>query len=202
MKVLVLGGTGIISGAVVAELLQQGHHVSLLNRGNQPTPRGVTHISADYRDPPALAAALAPHRFDAAIDFLCFTPEHAAGVHAALAGRCGRYVFISSATVYRKPHDLPVTEHHPLGNSRSAYARRKQSCETWFLERGDSLPVTVVRPSHTFSERWIPSPLHGTDFTVAKRILDGRPIIVHDHGQSLWALTAADDFAVGLVGPR
>ena len=200
MDVLIIGGTGNISGAVVALLRELGHGVSLLNRGSHPAPAGVTQLTADCRDPDALAAALDGRTFDVAIDFLGFTVEQVERVHAALAGRVARYVFISSATVYRKPHDLPVTEDHPRGNQWSAYARNKAACEDWLLERGGTLPVTVVRPSHTFCERWIPSPLHGFDFTVARRILDQREIVVHDDGQSLWALTAAEDFARGLVG--
>lgn len=201
MNVLVIGGSGNISGAVVDELRAQGRGVTLLNRGNQPAPDGVEQLIADCRDPVALGTALEGRRFDAAIDFLGFTTGQVAAVYAHLAGAVGRYVFISSATVYRKPHELPVTEDHPRGNPWSAYARDKQACEDWLLERsGEGFPVTVVRPSHTFCQRWIPSPLHGFDFTVARRILDGREIVVHDSGQSLWALTAAEDFAVGLAG--
>lgn len=200
MRVLIIGGTGNISRATVAHLLAEGHQVTLLNRGSSPPPDGAEQRTADCRDPAALDTALAGGSWDAAVDFLGFTVEQVERIHAALVGKVARYAFISSATVYRKPHELPVGEDHPRGNEWSAYARNKAACEDWLLERGERLPVTIVRPSHTFSERWIPSPLHGFDFTVARRILDGREIVLHDSGRSLWALTASEDFAVGLTG--
>lgn len=200
MHILVIGGSGTISTAVVAELRHQGHRVTLCNRGRRPPPPGCDHLRCDRADPEAFAAAVDGHRFDAAIDFVCFDPADAAGAHRALAGRCDQYVFISSATVYRKPHRLPVHEDDPCGNPVSPYAERKRRTEDWLLARGESLPVTVVRPSHTICDGYLPSPMHGGDFTIAARIRAGRPILVHDSGRSLWAVTAAEDLAVGLVG--
>ncbi|MDA3963760.1 MAG: NAD-dependent epimerase/dehydratase family protein [Planctomycetota bacterium] len=200
MDVLIIGGSGNISGAVVTLLLEQGHAVTLCNRGSQPAPAKCDHIACDRTDPEAFAAAIGGRHFDAAIDFFCFKPEHAAGAHRALAGHCDHYLFISSATVYQKPHQVPVQEGDPRGNPASPYAENKRLTEDWLLAHQDALPLTIVRPSHTFCERWIPSPLHGADFTVAARIRASKPIIIHDDGRSLWALTTAEDFAVGLCG--
>lgn len=199
MRILILGGTGNISSAVVADLVARHHAVTITTRGKRPVPAGVETVVAERHDATALAAAT-PGTWDAVIDFLCFTPEHAAEAHAAFAGRCGQYLFISSATVYAKPHQVPVVESDPLGNSESAYAQAKQATESWLLERHQALPVTVVRPSHTFGHTWIPSPFSGCDFTVCQRILAGKPVILHDQGRSLWALTPADDFAAALAG--
>jgi nucleoside-diphosphate-sugar epimerase len=199
MEILVIGGSGNISAAVVDRLLANGHQLTLFNRGTSSTP--CTHVRGDRHDGAAFTRLMEGRRYDAVIDFLCYTPAHAAMAHTALRGRCGHYVFISSATVYRKPHRLPVREDDPKGNDQSEYATAKLACEHDLMAlHGHDFPVSVVRPSHTFGETWIPSPISGCDFTVCARVLAGKPVVVHDDGRSLWALTAADDFARGLAG--
>ena len=201
MDILIIGGTGNISRAVVENLRDTEHSITLLNRGSTPAPDGTTQIVCDRSNGPALAAALGNTHFHCVIDFLCFTPADAAILHEAINGRCDHYMFISSATVYAKPHDIPVRETAAKGNPVSDYAQQKLATEEWLLARQEEgFPVTIVRPSHTFGEQWIPSPISKADFTIAKRILDGKPIIIHDEGYSLWALTAADDFARALLG--
>lgn len=202
MNILLIGGTGNLSGALATHLHSAGHTVSLLTTGRRPTPSGMNSIHADRTDPAALALAVGNREFDAVVDFLGFQPQDIRTAHKTFRSRIGQYVFISSATVYKKPHrHLPITEDTPLGNRFSEYARGKIACERLLGKfHSPDFPVTVVRPSHTFGHTWIPSPISGTDFTVAARILSGRPVLVHDHGQSLWTLTAASDFASGLAG--
>lgn len=202
MKVLVIGGSGNISSDVAAALQARGDEVTVVTRGKTALPRGVRHRKADRRDAKACREALASFRGDAVINFLGFSPGDCELDFEVLRGRIGQYIFISSATVYQKPHSrLPLTEATSLGNPFSDYAQGKIACEK-FLEsvHGSDFPVTIVRPSHTFGRQWIPSPLNGSDYTVAARITAGKPIIVHDDGRSLWTLTAAADFAAGLVG--
>ena len=201
MNILIIGGTGNISRAVVENLIQRQHQVTLLNRGTTPAPAGTQHIACDRSDTVALKTALHDKSFDCIIDFLCFTLLDAANIHAAVAGNCQQFIFISSATVYAKPHNIPVQESAAKGNPVSEYAQQKLATEQWFLEQhAKGFPLTIVRPSHTFGEQWIPSPISKADFTIARRILDGKPIIVHDNGTSLWALTPADEFARALIG--
>jgi nucleoside-diphosphate-sugar epimerase len=202
MDILLIGGTGNLSGALAEHLRDTGHAVTLLTTGRRPVPPGMAVLHADRNAPAAFAAAVDGRRFDAVVNFLGFQPPQIRADHRLFRGRLGQYVFISSATVYRKPHRrLPLTEDSPLGNRFSEYARGKIACER-LLQRlhAPDFPVTIVRPSHTFGPSWIPSPLSGSDFTVAARILAGRPVLVHDQGQSLWTLTAASDFAAGLAG--
>jgi len=202
MKILIIGGTGNISSEVARELHERSNKVTLVTRGNRPIPGDYEHIKADRADADGFAKALENHGCDVVIDFVCFEAEDAGQSYEVFKGTVAQYIFISSATVYRKPHDeLPITEDSPLGNPFSDYAQKKGECEEYFMSvHGDRFPVTIVRPSHTFGNSWIPSPLNGTDYTVAARIEAGRPIIIHDDGQSLWTLTAASDFAVGLAG--
>ncbi len=114
-----------------------------------------------------------------------------------------QYLFISSTTVYEKPpRHLPVTESARLGNAWWEYAQKKVQCEEWLRQRWEAsrFPVTIVRPSHTYSKRWIPNAISSSSHTFAARLLEGKPVFVHDDGTSPWTLTATSDFAVGLAG--
>lgn len=203
MRVLITGGTGTISRAVVARALAEGHDVAVLNRGNrEPLPDGVEHLVADAHDDASLLAALGEREFDAFVQFVAFTADHVERDLRLLAGRVGQYVLISSASTYAKP--LPhhvITEDTGQANPHSAYARHKIACED-VLRRSDAgFDWTIVRPSHTYGERMIPVNLHmGKPWAITQRILDGRPVLMHGDGESLWTFTWNDDFAVGLVG--
>lgn len=203
MDILFIGGTGNLSSECAAVLHGQGHRLALLTRGRQPVPAGYEAICADHADAAALATALAGRRFDAAVSFIGYDVPDVQRDAELLRGRVGHYVFISTTVVYRKPPSrLPVTEDEPQGNAFSLYGRRKQACEEYLLDRlrVDGFPVTIIRPSHTYSCRWIPNPVTSVGYTVAARIRQGRPVFIHDDGQGLWTLTAAEDFAVGLAG--
>ncbi|MDR2591839.1 MAG: NAD-dependent epimerase/dehydratase family protein [Chitinispirillales bacterium] len=202
MDILIIGGTGNISSEATELLISQNHNLTLLNTGRHPTPRGCRHIKADRFNPQEFENALKDLSFDAVLDFMAFTPDNCRNAYKTLRGRTAQYIFISSATVYAKPHTkLPITEETPRGNPFWPYAQDKTACEE-YLESvmGDGFPVTIVRPSHTFGRTWIPSPINGSGFTVAARILAGKGFIIHDKGESLWTLTASSDFAKGLAG--
>lgn len=203
MEVLFIGGTGNISTECVDLLLKEGHAVSVLTRGRNPVPAGVNELNADRNDAAALSAVLKNSAFDVVINFLGFTPQQIDLDWEVLKGRTAHYVFISSCTVYAKPHQaLPLREESPTGNRFSEYARNKAACEERLHELHDaqSFPVTIVRPSHTYSKRWLPNVVSSAGFTFGRRLLDGKAVFVPGDGQSLWTLTAAEDFAVGLAG--
>ena len=202
MRVLFIGGTGTISAACVRAAIAAGHEVSVLNRGSgrRPLPAEVHEIVADIRDEVASRAALDGTSFDVVADFLSFTPEHVATALRLVEGRCGQYIFISSASAYDKPPKrLPVTESTPLRNPFWKYSRDKIACEDLLVgayrERG--LPVTIVRPSHTYDHALLPTAGGWTDIA---RMRAGKPVVVHGDGTSLWTLTHSDDFAVAFTG--
>ena len=201
-SILYIGGTGTISAACVRRSVALGHEVAVLNRGSarRPIPSEVELIEADIRDASAVRAALGDRRFDVVAEFLAFTPDHIATDLELFEGRTGQYVFISSASAYEKPpRRLPVTESTPLRNPFWQYSRDKIACEDILVaahrERG--LPVTIVRPSHTYDERLLPTLGGWTDIA---RMRAGRPVIVHGDGTSLWTITHSDDFAVAFTG--
>jgi nucleoside-diphosphate-sugar epimerase len=157
-------------------------------------------LAGDIRDRTSAEAALANHTFDVVVDFIAFTPEHVAADLALFRGRCGQYVFISSASAYQTPPaHLPVTESTPLDNPFWAYSRDKIACEEALLAayRRDKFPFTVVRPSHTYDRTLLPC--HG-GYTVIHRMRQRKPVIVHGDGTSLWTLTHHEDFARAFVG--
>lgn len=201
-SILYLGGTGTISAACVRRSVERGHDVTVVNRGSarRALPDAVTEVSANVHDPAALRDALGNREFDAVADFLSFSPDDVEGSLDVFEGRTGQYIFISSASAYQKPPaQLPVTEQTPLINPFWQYSRDKIRCEDLLFgahrERG--LPVTVVRPSHTYDEQSIPTLGRWTDIA---RMRAGRPVIVHGDGTSLWTITHADDFAVAFAG--
>ena len=205
MKVLFLGGTGNISTACVERALAEGHEVAVLNRGQRASPFGnrVTVLKGERDDARRLEDAAAGNSYDAVVDFLGYRPEQVEAALSAFEGRVGQYVFISTAAVYaRHAAHYVLTEDTPLGNPYWEYGRLKIACEEILLrahrERG--FPATVVRPSYTYGETWIPSGFGGQDYTVVNRMRSGQPIVCHGDGTGLWTMTASADFAIGLVG--
>jgi nucleoside-diphosphate-sugar epimerase len=205
MRVLSIGGTGNISTAVTTLLVERGVELSVFNRGRRATAlaEGVRQIHGDIRDPAGVAEALRGEEFDVVVDWLAYMPEHVETDIALFAGRTAQYVYISSASAYLKPSpQFPITETAPLGNPHWQYARDKIACELRLRreheERG--FPVTIVRPSYTYGETWIPAIIAGWDYTLVDRMLHGRKVIVPGDGHSLWTMTYNTDFARGLAG--
>lgn len=205
MKVLFIGGTGVISSACVKQALQKGWSVTVLNCGNRPAPEGCAQIVCDINDETASAKALEGMYFDVVAQFFAFTPEQVKRDTRLFAGKAGQYIFISSASAYQRtsPGHM-TTESTPLHNPHWQYSRDKAACEAVLKEAyvQNGFPATIVRPSHTYDETSIPVAIHGANgpWQVARRILDGKPVIVHGDGTSLWTLTHSSDFAVGFVG--
>ncbi len=202
MKVLFIGGTGVISSACAALAVARGSDVYLLNRRQsaRPVPDGARLLRGDVRDPGSVAAALGGQKFDAVVDWIAFTPQHIETDLALFAGRTAQYIFISSASAYQKPvASLPITESTPLRNPYWDYSRAKIACEERLMQayREQGFPVTIVRPSHTYDRTKVP--LYGYYATI-DRMRRGKPVVVHGDGTSLWVLTHHADFARGFVG--
>ena len=210
MKILLIGGTGTISLAVTKLLAQQGHEVILLNRGcrNNKLPENVRTIQCDISDEADAAAKLADMSFDCVGEFIGFVPSQAERDFRLFSGKTKQYIYISSASAYQKPlADCVITESTPLSNPHWQYSRDKIACEEYLMKqyRENGFPVTIVRPSHTYDERSVPLGVHGDkgSWQVVKRIMEGKPVIIHGDGTSLWTITHNSDFAkayAGLVG--
>lgn len=208
MQLLFIGGTGLISSASTRLALERGHRVTLLNRGqtgHTPPPPGAEVVHADVRDPASVAAALGSRTFDAVVNWIAFTVPQVEQDLASFRGRCGQYVFISSASAYQKPpRSYLVTEDTPLENPHWEYSRNKAACERRLMEAwaGEKFPATIVRPSLTYGPVQIPLALGawGAPYTLIRRARAGKPLVVPGDGTSLWPVTHNTDFAAGLLG--
>jgi nucleoside-diphosphate-sugar epimerase len=203
MKILFIGGTGNISAECAALLHQQGHEIYVVSRGRSTVPPEYRTIQADRKDLQPMRAALGSARPEVVVNFLGYEVSDVQLDYELFRGGVRQYIFISSTTVYaRPPRRLPWTEAAPLGNSFWDYAQKKLECEEWLKARHekDGFPVTIVRPSHTYSKRWVPNPISSSSYTFASRMEQGKPVFVPDSGENQWTVTAASDFAVGLGG--
>jgi nucleoside-diphosphate-sugar epimerase len=203
LRILFIGGTGILSSACGERVVAAGHSLTLLNRGRatiRPAASGAELLRADIRDPEVVRAAIGEREFDVVVNFIAFTPDHVLSDVDMFAGRVGQYVFISSASAYQKPpRRVPVTESTPLHNPFWPYSQAKIACEEALIGayRDKDFPVTIVRPSHTYDQTSIP--IHG-GWTQIDRMRRGLEVVVHGDGTSLWTLTHHVDFAKGFVG--
>ena len=203
LRVLFIGGTGNISAECAALAAREGHEVAVLSRGCRNVPTLYRSFVADRKSAAAMRAALAGWTPEVVVNFLGFEEQDLKTDCEVFGRRIQQYVFISSATVYSKPPTrLPITEREPLGNPWWDYAAKKMACEQWLRERCEAsdFPVTIVRPSHTYSKLWVPNGVSSGSYTFAQRLEQGKPVYVHDNGETPWTLTAASDFAIGLTG--
>jgi nucleoside-diphosphate-sugar epimerase len=207
MRVLFIGGTGIISTASTRLAIERGIDLTLLTRGQHYSDlqAGVHTVRADIDDPAAVARALADTTFDAVVDWIAFTPAQVERDLALFRGRTRQYIFISSASAYQKPvgHYL-ITESTPLANPYWQYSRDKIACEEFLMKayREEGFPITIVRPSLTYGDTQIPLAVNSwpKSYTIVDRMRRGQKVIVPGDGTSLWVITHNSDFAKGLVG--
>ncbi len=213
MKALFIGGTGTISTAISKKLLLQDWELYLLNRGSRNAvltegAEGLTgkliEIQCDINDEADAALKLRDLSFDVVADFIAFGSDQVERDFRLFKDKTKQYIFISSASAYQKPlSDYRVSEATPLANPYWEYSRNKIECEDFLMKmyREQGFPVTIVRPSHTYDERSIPLGVHGRNgsYQVVKRIMDGKPVIIHGDGSSLWTMTHNSDFANAFI---
>jgi len=211
MKVLLLGGTGCIGGDIAALAAQKSDiELYLLNRGNRPmfVPEGAHCIQGDISKPEELRAKLEGMTFDVVADFLCYGVDQLESNLGLFRDRCGQYIFISSGAVYRTRSQCEIiTEDKTMvGNTVWSYGRNKILCERRLEAEHESsgLDYTIVRPAFTYNKLRILHPVgppHQTySWTIANRILQGRPLLMHDDGNALCTVTHTEDFAKAFVG--
>lgn len=207
MKALFIGGTGTISMAISKLLLKKGWDLYLLNRGNRNIEelKGAHFITVDVNNEAAVAKAIEGMHFDVVGEFIGFVPSQLERDYRLFKGKCNQFIYISSASAYQKPcSNVVISEKTPMANPYWEYSRNKIACEDYLMKlyREEGFPVTIVRPSHTYDERSVPLGVHGNkgSWQVVKRIKEGKPVIIHGDGLSLWTITHNSDFAKGYVG--
>ena len=201
LRVLFLGGAGMIGSAAAAAVIGEGHELTVITRGEprRPLPESARHVRGDIYDAAALTAVVTGSDYDVVVNWVGYDPDQIAWHPRLLTGRIGQYVFISTCSVFARPvPTLPVTESSPRRQPVFRYARDKIACENLLEEsyRALGLPLTIVRPFHTYDQTVVPL-LAG--WTAIERMRAGQPMIVHGDGTSLWTLMHSNDFARALV---
>lgn len=213
MKILIVGGTGIISAAVSRELINQGHELWLINRGSRKDISfpNAHILQCDISDTTFIQKQIASEYFDCIADFIIQKPEHIDRDYKLFSNHTKQYIFISSACIYQKPlSHYEITESTPIYNPYWDYAQNKIACEIRLQEiyRSTGFPITIIRPGHTYDEKWLPLAISGAHgcYSVIKRIKEEKSTIIPGDGTSLWTVTHNSDFArafAGIVGnPR
>lgn len=204
MRVLVIGGTGLISTAIVNRLLEAGHEPVLINRGESPSrlQGSVRTILGDRQDFEGFARAMDGVEVDAVIDMLTYdraTAEHAVSV---FQGRISYYLFCSTVCVYGGPlSTIPALESEPR-TPVSVYGQKKVDAEVVFMaaHAKSGFPVTMFRPSHCYGPGQPLLDIWGYDASLVTRLREGKPILVAGDGHGLWQPGHVNDMAKGFVG--
>ena len=208
-RALFIGGTGTISTAITKRLSEsEDWQLYVLNRGNRNNvlpPNVNSIVVSDVNNEAEVSAKLAGLSFDCVCDFICFEPQQIERDYRLFRNRTRQFMVISSASAYQKPlANYLITESTPLANPYWEYSRNKIKIEDFLMRkyREEQFPITIVRPSHTYDERSVPLGVHGRNgsWQVIKRMLDGKPVILHGDGTSLWTFTHNSDFAKAFVG--
>lgn len=205
MKILIIGGTGVLSSPVTNEAIRRGISVTMINRGNRRIPKGVEHVKADKNDLQTIAKALEGREFDAVMDFLCYTDSETKRSFNFYSDYTAQYFYISSCAVYDTTKSEICYEDSPKVLPVWKYSVDKWESEQNLMKlAADSkTKVTIIRPCVTYGDTRIPygiSPIYGYHWTLAARILAGKPIIRWNGGANRCNMTRVEDFAVGVVG--
>jgi nucleoside-diphosphate-sugar epimerase len=202
MRVCIVGGTGNISSSIVRLLLEQGHNVTIFNRGqHKPVPDGVQLIQGDRYHREDFESKMQAAKFDAAIDMICFTPEDARSSVRAFRD-VGQFVMTSTVCTYGIDYDwLPVTEDHPL-RPFTDYGRNKTAADAVFLEAHycDGFPVSIIKPSTTYGPQQGLIRQIAWDYSWIDRIRKGKPILVCGDGNAIHQFLHVDDAALAFAG--
>jgi nucleoside-diphosphate-sugar epimerase len=212
MRILLIGGTGLISTGIVKHLQRRrGCEIHMLNRGQRENTLAgnVTHIAGDRNDFAAFEARFANEKFDVVIDMICFTRQQAESDLRAFAGRCGHFIFCSTVCTYgvKIPPNVVVDESFPQ-EPISEYGRNKLECERIFLgaHAGKAVNVTIIRPSSTYGPGGRLIDNLEFDPVAWDRIERGKPVLCSGDGMGLWVSTHRDDcgklFAYAAGNPR
>lgn len=203
MNVLIIGGTGLISTAITRQATAAGHDVTVFTRGRTDAalPESVDHVTGDRTDRDALERARDAVSLGCVIDMVGFDPADVETAIEVFAGHVDQYVFCSTVDVYHRPVEtMPIRERAAREPPVSEYGADKAACEDRLFDayRSDGFPATIIRPWHTYGEG---GGLIDTlsSATYVDRLRNGKPIVVHGDGTSVWGPCHRDDVAAAFV---
>ncbi len=210
MRVLIIGGTGLISVGIVKHLQARGADITMFNRGKRENnfPASIRQLTGDRNEFDVFERRFAGDRFDVVIDMIAFSPQQARSDVRAFGGRCTHFIFCSTVCSYgvKIPSYAVVDEQFPQ-EPISEYGKNKLACEQIILEahQTGAFAGTIIRPSHTYGEgsplidQLEPNPV------AWDRMLKGKPVLMAGDGLGLWNSTHRDDvgklFAYASLNP-
>jgi nucleoside-diphosphate-sugar epimerase len=203
VNILLIGGLGNIGTPITHQLASMGHTVYVLGRKQRVQEQlPFTYISGDTQDIDLLQSLQENYHIEIVINFAIQTTTQAEANIAAFANKIKQFIFISTVTVLDREKSVVLTEESKCGNPYSAYAQSKIKCEQLFLDahRNQHFPVTIVRPSQTYSNDKFPLSVKGKSYwSVIDRILHNKPVIIHGDGTSTWVSMHSNDFCRGFI---
>lgn len=206
MKVLVIGGKGMISRQIVNQLLIANHEVTIFDKDASPaTSRNeVRQISGDKFNRHEFESSMRKEKFDVVIDMLCFNSDDAVSVVNAFRGNVEQLIITSSVAAYNRPtKSMPIREECEQLNQQSlwAYGIQKANVERYLSEViiSESYPITIVRPSLTYGVGAVNVGVLRQNYGIVDRIRKGKPLVMFGDGKTPWSFTFAPDLAKGFV---
>lgn len=208
MKILFIGGTGVLSRDIVNLSVKSGYDVYLLNRGshNECMPKACHYIKGDIRNSVECKEILSKYYFDVVADFVSYNVEQIKTTIDIIKGKCTQYIFVSSICSYRRAsEDFPIMEDSVQPNDRLTYGIDKYECEKYLRENEWNFEYTIVRPYITYGDTRIPlglAPQIRYHWTIVARMLSGKPMFYWNDGGHIpkCNITHTEDFAVGFCG--
>lgn len=190
-NILIIGGTRNMGHSLALRLLEDGHHLTILNRGIDPDtlPDSIHRLRADRTDPNQMRRALLAKSFDVVVDMVMFKGEEAQNLVELLHDRVGHYLFLSTGQVYLVREDIerPFREENYHGrlipppkdvtfaHEEWKYGYDKRMAEDTFAEawQNRQFPYTALRLPMVNSERDGFNRL----YNYVLRLSDGGPIV-------------------------
>ena len=212
MKVLILGGTGVISRSIVDSMLEKNYEVTVFNRGKKVLPfKGeVKQLVGDKTNRAEFESSMKKTKYDVVIDMLCFNEEDAKSTVRAFRDNVAQIIITSSVAAYKRPYNtVPTLEDSEelWDNPIFPYAFHKAEMERYLHKeiKEEKLPITIIRPSLTFGPGAANIGILRQNFGIVDRIRKGKPLIMFGDGSTSWNFTFAPDLARGyaeLAGNR
>lgn len=206
MRILVLGGTGVISRAIIKEGLDRGHEMIAFNRGTKRSgcEKRITTIIGDRTDREDFAEKMKDLSVDVVIDMISYDDEDARQTVEVFRDKAKQLIFTSSTAAYKRPyHTLPIREagEEICDDPSFPYAYKKGRMEKFLSEvmREGQIPVTIIRPSLTFGEGCANIGVLRQNYNIVHRIRNGKPLVLPGDGVSAWSFTFAPDLAKGYL---
>ena len=206
MKILVLGGTGVISRAIICEGFRAGHEMLALNRGQRKVDfeTAPQTILADWSDAEQFHQKTRGLDVDVVIDVLCRTEADARRTLESFGGKTRQWIFTSSSAAYQKPFaHSPVREAEAAlwASDEYGYAYHKAQMEAYLFAqmREKDMPITIVRPSLTYGEGCANIGVLRQNANIVHRIRQGKPLLLYDDGSTVFTFTFAPDLARGYL---